>query len=388
VTSPLSLRAVLVTSHWNQRGWTYQEHMLSTQCLYLLDDRMVFQCSHGGLFSDWHQASEIARHGLQDTSLLQTLLREQSPRSITSTSADAFRAFSLYFPGLVAQYSSRQLTHDEDILDAFAGIGAAFARKTQITMAYGLPLNPSILWAALLWTTVGIAQRRKFVRRCRYIPSWTWSGWRGKSTYIDAVVPGHSDMRPEICDAVHDPRLGQLDFKTSTARLTVSYRDAIEFSYGYGDQILNGQRLCFRVYDKFRRHCGVAFGLAEPLSEIPPVGIEYECVLISRSSKPTGIMDRRSPSCRNVRAVTVVDIQGTHIEITEDLKTTISPGNELPLPVYLDDSLYGARDWAYLNVLIVQPSSQEGSLERVGVAQIYEDAWLAACPTKKTVWLV
>jgi hypothetical protein len=71
---------------------------------------------------------------------------------------------------LVLSYITRDLSRDEDIVNAFEGIMKTFAPALG-TSIYGLPERH--LDMALLWTT----DDTSLVRRTGF-PSWSWVGWK------------------------------------------------------------------------------------------------------------------------------------------------------------------------------------------------------------------
>lgn len=84
------------------------------------------------------------------------------------------------YTGSLYRYSQRELTYDDDVLDAFAGISALVARRTNakrttnVDHVYGLPAS-CFDWA-ILW------QNNTSQRREGAWPSWSWCGWTGGIT--------------------------------------------------------------------------------------------------------------------------------------------------------------------------------------------------------------
>lgn len=84
----------------------------------------------------------------------------------------------LDYPGALYEYSCRYLSHDADILNAFAGIFSLLQRMSngrtpKLSEVYGLPIY-FFDWA-ILWAPHRMARRRSGGG-----PSWSWSGWIGQ----------------------------------------------------------------------------------------------------------------------------------------------------------------------------------------------------------------
>jgi hypothetical protein len=72
--------------------------------------------------------------------------------------------------GLVDQYTRRKLTHQCDILNAFAGIADMLSTEGAIELCFGL--DNATLGLGLLWQS-------GFLKRRVGFPSWSWAGWVG-----------------------------------------------------------------------------------------------------------------------------------------------------------------------------------------------------------------
>jgi hypothetical protein len=142
----------IMDSMWNTRGWTYQEHMLSLRCIYITDFQIYFNCK---TTTEQEELGSISA----------------SPKNDMSSIMD--------YCSIVYRYTSKNLTYDSDILNAFAGIGNMVARIQGTKLIYGLP--EKYFSQALLWQSSAFAQRRKSTPE---IPSWSWAAWTGPVMYI------------------------------------------------------------------------------------------------------------------------------------------------------------------------------------------------------------
>ncbi|KAI0865669.1 HET-domain-containing protein [Xylaria cubensis] len=162
------------TSKWYSRGWTLQEIVFSRRTLYFTGTGVFWECH-------CHTWSE-------DTSERRLLW---SNSKCNEKLADIFR--DSYFPSwpnlhmylqLVTAYNNRQLTFDDDILAAFAGITTSLNSSFQGGFLFGLP--EIFLDVALLWRPMGPCRRRSPCedelktrnKQGAAFPSWSWIGWQ------------------------------------------------------------------------------------------------------------------------------------------------------------------------------------------------------------------
>lgn len=227
VATPPQIDLVVASSEWDRRAWTFQERFLSPRCLYFTDQTVYFRCgsphvfSQGGVNGPVRTVGEClstASHEPVDSMLLTNL---QSSKMSKMTDAKRTERLFETYKEAVAMYTSRKLSRDGDILDAFAGalsfLGTEFRSETWC----GLPT--SVLAHALLWTPAGKTFRRGLVYSLpasapsmsarsagsivptnrgtiqvvygpgevtapdnnvdRRFPSWSWAGWRGAVHY-------------------------------------------------------------------------------------------------------------------------------------------------------------------------------------------------------------
>ncbi|KAI0552572.1 HET-domain-containing protein [Xylaria curta] len=164
------------TSKWYSRGWTLQEIFFSHRTLYFTEAGVFWECH----CHTWSENTSEQRLVWSNSKCNEEL-------------ADIFR--DSYFPSwpnlhmylqLVAAYNNRQLTFDDDILAAFAGITTSLNSSFQGGFLFGLP--EIFLDVALLWRPVGPCRRRiscEGEQKTRNkpgaaFPSWSWIGWQSK----------------------------------------------------------------------------------------------------------------------------------------------------------------------------------------------------------------
>lgn len=164
-------------SVWNTRAWTFCERLLSKRCLIFTQGRVYFQCRSTAMSEDIVAEPKGAGWSLGLLQAPLQLLRELKPDK---------RPFWV-FMNCVQMYSKRQLTLENNILDAFCGISNLLAEKMDCTMEFGLPTSHFDL--ALLWIASGTAVRRvpkteeeKKLYGADEFPSWSWCGWIPESS--------------------------------------------------------------------------------------------------------------------------------------------------------------------------------------------------------------
>ncbi|KAM0166127.1 hypothetical protein ACHAQE_001744 [Botrytis cinerea] len=168
------VEAEILSSHWATRGWTYQEWYFSRRRLVFADSEVVFICNEG-------EAKEtVLGHDSHQIKIMRPEFDEMKPQ-------DRNRSPFFWSRDLVSHikaYSRRNLSHDCDSLNAFAGIlryyeSVAMSDNRPMTHLWGVILmlfghpEQERVGFDLLWYHKAISHRRND------LPSWSWSGWGG-----------------------------------------------------------------------------------------------------------------------------------------------------------------------------------------------------------------
>jgi hypothetical protein len=176
----------VATSPWSSRAWTYQEGLCSRRRLYFTTKQVIYECNA----AEVHEALN-------------------APLSTTSTSYESASYFrgglQNHYSSLathITRYTKRELSHQEDVLNAMRGIFARYARfRVPVPQYWGIPAHPRAfhpdgLWMGpysnatdtsetpidplhvafsygLLWSLNGVPHAR---RRLGF-PTWSWAGW-------------------------------------------------------------------------------------------------------------------------------------------------------------------------------------------------------------------
>lgn len=185
-----SSESYIKSSRWNKRAWTFQERMISPRCLICVSDRVYFQCQTAVLSEDIFSDTKTK----QGTAGWSLELFENPARTLRRLPTDPIGVFK----DCLAMYTKRQLSHEEDVLSAFTGIGNFMTQflghaddiEEESTLVFGLPA--SHFDYALLWQPEEPSTRRILENSDKVFPSWSWSGWRCPSgmSYRPAAVDG------------------------------------------------------------------------------------------------------------------------------------------------------------------------------------------------------
>ena len=160
-----------IAEPWNQRGWTLQEGLLARR-------RICFGSSHY-----YMRCEQEVFSGLLPVDLSVGRIRMESLGSFRYSygilgielKSDEW-SFDTY-ANFVERYTRRKLTDPDDVLNACNGILNKFTKNARAAFFRGLPSND--ISRGLLWevgTFVAAQRRPRF-------PSWTWTGWIGRTLY-------------------------------------------------------------------------------------------------------------------------------------------------------------------------------------------------------------
>ena len=183
-------------SVYDERGWTFQEGVLSRRSLSFTETGLVWRCREVN--------AEEQR-------------LEATPSAFNVLDGKIVRADTLWpcvrtLDSLVMPYLKRRLTYEEDILQAFSGILELFSSSMLGGFYFGLP--QLFFDAALLWVP------KENLTRCEGVksgivknafPSWSWAGWKGaRRTQMHAFGLGHERSfapfyyKPRMGDCIRD----------------------------------------------------------------------------------------------------------------------------------------------------------------------------------------
>jgi hypothetical protein len=148
---------------YSSRAWTFQEYALSRRRLVIVGGVIYLQCRT----KTWSEDVLDHAYSQQAIGMINLFQDEFQDESL-----DVYNVLTT----TIFHYSSRQMTHSGDVLNAMSGIMRRIGRTAGTSFLMGIPVNAFDLY--LLFTTTGdsISRRQGF-------PSWSWCGWVGKIFY-------------------------------------------------------------------------------------------------------------------------------------------------------------------------------------------------------------
>ena len=169
-------------SVYDERGWTFQEQVLSRRILSFTGNGLEWRC---GELSANEQNLEVTR--LANSFVDSNIVR-----------ADTLWPCLKKWDNLVSSYLKRRLTYEEDILRAFSGILESLNSSMLGGFFFGLPQQ--FFDAALLWVPKKNLTRREDMKSGIVkiaLPSWSWAGWKGaRRSQINAFGLCHERSDP------------------------------------------------------------------------------------------------------------------------------------------------------------------------------------------------
>jgi hypothetical protein len=178
------------SSHWNTRGWTYQEHLLSPRKLYFASGEVFYECRHerlreGYAFEglschssrpprlsvqsnhDWHYSNLRSPHETLDRDMDQKVHK-----------ASDVQKQDLQFQRIVSLYTTMNLKEPGDILNAITGIYNRFYASTNlhsigIVGLQGIPIR--CFSRALLWFTPKQCRTKRGNISGNKPSTWSWT---------------------------------------------------------------------------------------------------------------------------------------------------------------------------------------------------------------------
>lgn len=178
--------ALLSSSKWATRAWTYQECHLSTRRIVFTEHQVMYLCNREYIAEPFRQPITITGKGGQRT------FGPFVPH--TSYAGRYFHVKELRQQ--IEEYTTRNMTLEGDSLNAFLGVLGNYVRTNRpILHLWGLALRedektaqrPKDMMLDLFWWHELTATRR------RDFPSWSWVGWAGPASL--AKLSPHPDMR-------------------------------------------------------------------------------------------------------------------------------------------------------------------------------------------------
>ncbi|KAI5464940.1 heterokaryon incompatibility protein-domain-containing protein [Mariannaea sp. PMI_226] len=229
VSSLQDPRLAIQNSAWYTRGWTYQEGLLARRRLIFTEQQMYWECE--GMCCpeslvlplDLYHDSEEQRmcdfmrpglfNGVSFVGGSWERWKRLPSKAEESSTLSIFREADQH----VINYTRRDLSYDEDSLNAFLGISRRLETsigRGKVFNVLGIPVwAPSVdermspprtrdLFA--LSTCFWHHQDGVVARRRPHMPSWTWVGWKGAVDLFSSITIVDVDgNRPERKNNLH-----------------------------------------------------------------------------------------------------------------------------------------------------------------------------------------
>ncbi|OAL03122.1 HET-domain-containing protein [Phaeosphaeriaceae sp. SRC1lsM3a] len=202
------------SNHWNTRGWTYQEGLLSNRRLLFTRSQVYFQCLK------MHCCESLAA---KFRCISRPRYEMAETFQVFPSGRDAVDART--FKGRLDEYLRRNLTYDSDMLNAFLGILRQFwYAPNPIYHFWGLHIVVGKFLAALFWLPVGDGPKKELSRREGF-PSWTWAGWRDiDEIYIPSFWPEDNESVSISIEDVEGKRYNPKTYIESMSKSWDIYR--------------------------------------------------------------------------------------------------------------------------------------------------------------------
>jgi Heterokaryon incompatibility protein (HET) len=199
-----SLEDVLDSAIWSSRAWTYQEFLLSSRKLVFSDSLVYFACEHGTYPEDQIRIHKPPARCPGHSTLPKGYKIDWEKLNWTT------------YADVVSIYSTKNLTHQEDVLSAFTALVETMKREIFVDMPFIWAIPFSCLDAALLWrrclgcddcgnTEKGLTRRGKVTTpegdKLR-APLWSWASRRGHIKYSKWIL-NHDNPALTIIPRVH-----------------------------------------------------------------------------------------------------------------------------------------------------------------------------------------
>ncbi|KAK5991418.1 hypothetical protein PT974_09700 [Cladobotryum mycophilum] len=218
VSSLQDPRLLVKSSTWYTRGWTYQEGLCARRRLIFTDEQMYWECEGMAcpetidLPLDFYHDSEEQRmcdfvrpglfNGVSYFDGSWEQWKKLPQKAGEPSTLSIFREADQH----IVNYTRRNLTYDEDSLNAFLGISQRLEStlgQGKLSSLVGVPIWVPASGGSSSGGVPGRARTRHLfalstcfwhhkdgvrARRRHHLPSWTWAGWAGAVDLFSSVI--------------------------------------------------------------------------------------------------------------------------------------------------------------------------------------------------------
>jgi hypothetical protein len=340
-----------------QRGWVFQEIILSQRSLHFRKHQMYWRCQRG-LQTEDGTLDESRQDDLLPASFLSLFSRSGGTQDFLTNPAEAYMTWWSW----VDHYTSRALIKAEDRIAAFAGIIRLFQARTGDTIIQGLWKSTFI--SDLHWSAARDTQHDRPPLRVAG-PSWSWMFHLGTPVFYQKI--GHWQNRE-----THplEPRLESYSIKWKGTEFT-SALDASEL-------FLSGAIRTFTVRKSARYRGPTVFEVIHPSRE--SWAAEIKCTFDDGSE----LAVQSKVTCLflyyEVEHGDTDDAEGDLVYFSNRTEYFLvldrgnSAGSSASNPVYLDGGngtahVYSHRGIGWFQVEL-EPRGREGSISADGYSAV------------------
>jgi hypothetical protein len=149
----------------NQRGWVFQERLLSKRIVHFTSDRLFWECQQTALEEGLTKSSTPDRRPMREFHLA-NLRRRTGSSEDRHWMDDCWRS-------VVEYYTRTQLTYKNDRLPTLAGLAKTWAKSSDDRYVAGCWQRNLALH--LLWSVLSRTESTELLQR----PSWSWTSFDG-----------------------------------------------------------------------------------------------------------------------------------------------------------------------------------------------------------------
>lgn len=174
-------------TRYMNRGWTYQELVLSHRCLVFVDGMAYFRCRTSFYSEDtfWEDDDDNEPSPAISTTSDETPFLPQLDADRANDDPWAWYRESLQ------NFSWRAVRNDSDTIDAFTGILNRVTQSVDGSTLAGMPeamLDMALIWYHRPDIARGLESTNGRIHRVKDNPSWSWAAWR--NVPVSTWVPG------------------------------------------------------------------------------------------------------------------------------------------------------------------------------------------------------
>jgi hypothetical protein len=235
-------------SVWSQRGWTFQERVLSRRTIHFTKNKIYFECR----MSDGSEENDAPRQPIRNSLIYRfeqnrALGFFQSFDAANITLADIRIMYTAYFI-FANQYSSRQLTFETDKPAAFSALVTKMAPYVRSQNVFGLWLDDIL--ESLLWTNERTAAPAS---TSPLWPSWSWYNgkavtWYNRNYISESPGPyqGRLFLKATFSPGASETNSGKLSFSAIVKEAMMFPMEDASRSL---DIYISGQRVAYSRLD-------------------------------------------------------------------------------------------------------------------------------------------